>query len=58
MEESSDDGDMLSVSTNTDVTDSWILNSACSFHMTPNREWFDTYKSVNCGTVLMGNDSS
>lgn len=61
VEESSDDcdGDMLSVSANAEhVTDSWILDSACSFHMSPNREWFDTYMSVNCGTVLMGNDAT
>ncbi|KAH7849134.1 hypothetical protein Vadar_013515 [Vaccinium darrowii] len=47
VEESSDDcdGDMLSVSTNAEHgADSWILDSACSFHMSPNREWFDTYR--------------
>ena len=26
--------------------------------MTPHRDWFDTYKSVNCGSVLMGNDAA
>ena len=26
--------------------------------MSPNREWFDTYRSVDCGNVLMGNDAS
>jgi hypothetical protein len=35
--------------------DSWILDSACSFHVTPNRDWFDTYRSVNSGIVTMGN---
>lgn len=61
VEDSSEDGDgdMLSVSTNAEhLADSWILDSACSFHMSPNREWFDTYRSVNCGTVLMGNDAT
>jgi hypothetical protein len=24
--------------------------------MSPKRDWFTTYESVNCGTVLMGND--
>ena len=24
--------------------------------MTPHRDWFDTYKLVNCGSVLMIND--
>ena len=44
----SGDGDMLSVSS----------NSACSYHMTPNKDWFNTYKLVNSGSVLMGNDAS
>ena len=35
--------------------DSWILDSACSFHVTPNKDWFDTYKSINSGIVTIGN---
>jgi hypothetical protein len=34
---------------------SCILDSACSFHMTPNRDWFDTYRSVNSGIVTVSN---
>jgi hypothetical protein len=30
-------------------------DSACSFHVTSNRDWFDTYRSVNSGIVTMGN---
>ena len=26
--------------------------------MTPNKDWFNTYRSVNSGSVLMGNDAS
>ena len=37
---------------------SWIMDSACSYHMTPNKDWFDTYRLVNTGFVLMGNDAS
>ncbi|GMJ10713.1 hypothetical protein HRI_004740500 [Hibiscus trionum] len=33
------DGDMLSIST-TQFTDAWILDSGCSYHITPNMEWF------------------
>ncbi|KAH7858679.1 hypothetical protein Vadar_026589 [Vaccinium darrowii] len=45
-QDDSEDGDMLSVSANPDhLEDSWILDSACSYHMSPNREWFDTYRS-------------
>ncbi len=59
VENDSEDGDMLSVSSGSDhSTDSWVLDSACSFHMTPNRAWFDTYRLVDSGSVLMGNDAS
>ena len=26
--------------------------------MTPHGNWFDTYRSVNCGSVRMGNDTT
>ena len=55
----SGDGDMLSVSSNSDhLTDSWILDSTCSYHMTPNKDWFNTYNLVNFGSIMMGNDAS
>jgi hypothetical protein len=46
MEDNSDDadGDMLSVASNSEhLMDSWIMDSTCSFHITPNKDWFDTY---------------
>ena len=56
---SDSDGDILSVSSSANrLIDSWVLDSACSFHVTLHRDWFDTYKSVNCGSVLMGNDAT
>ena len=55
----SGDGDMLSVSSSSNhLTDSWILDSTCSYHMTPNQDWFNTYRLVNCASILMGNDAS
>ena len=55
----SGNGDMLSVSSSSNhLTDSWILDSACSYYMTPKKDWFNTYRSVNYGSVLMGNDAS
>lgn len=24
----------------------WILDSGCSYHMCPQRDWFDTYEGV------------
>ena len=53
------DGDMLLVSSNQDhLMDSLIMDLACSYHKTPNEDWFDTYMLVNSGYVLMGNDAS
>ncbi|KAE8715745.1 hypothetical protein F3Y22_tig00110160pilonHSYRG00324 [Hibiscus syriacus] len=46
---------MLSIST-TQLTDAWILDSGCSHHITPNREWFSTYMSVESGSVYLGDD--
>ena len=52
-------GDMLSVSSSTDdLNNSWLLDSACSFYVTPYRSWFDIYRLVNCSYVQMGNDAS
>lgn len=48
----------LSISSGTDsLIDSWILDSACSYHICPNRQWFNIFKSCNAGTMLMGNDA-
>ena len=38
--------------------DQWILDSNCSFHMCPNKTWFDTYEEKSGGNVFMGNDVS
>ena len=34
------------------------MDSACSYHVTPNKDWFDTNRLVNSGSVLMGNAAS
>ncbi|KAE8681185.1 Detected protein of unknown function [Hibiscus syriacus] len=49
------EGDMLSISM-TQLTDAWILDSGCSYNITPNREWFSTYRPVNSGSVYLGDD--
>ena len=57
--DSNSDGDMLSVSSSASrLIDSWVLDSTCFFHVTPHRDWFDIYKSINCGFVLMSNDAT
>lgn len=37
-------------------SDVWILDSGCSHHMCPNKDWFTNLETVNHGTVLLGND--
>ena len=36
----------------------WILDSRCSFHMTPNKACFETFKIVNGGQVILGNNKA
>ena len=49
-------GDDIVLSVSTDCSsDAWVLNSACSYHMTPRRDWFTTCRSIS-GEVLMGNN--
>ena len=36
----------------------WILDSGCSYHMSPDRECFATYESFDGGVVLMGNNAA
>ncbi|KAG8475009.1 hypothetical protein CXB51_031823 [Gossypium anomalum] len=40
------------------VSKEWIIDSGCTFHMSPNRDWFTTYETVFEGVVLMGNNAS
>ena len=35
----------------------WIFDSACTFHMCPNQDWFSTHETVSKGIVLMGNNT-
>ncbi|KAG8498873.1 hypothetical protein CXB51_005276 [Gossypium anomalum] len=57
-DENGDDFLLVSTSDNSKLASEWVLDSRCSFHMCPNREWFSTYSSVEGGVVRMGNDSS
>ena len=34
------------------------MDSECSYHMTPNKDWFDTYRLANFCSVMIGNDAS
>ncbi|KAG8503986.1 hypothetical protein CXB51_002302 [Gossypium anomalum] len=39
-------------------SDEWILDSGCTYHMSPNREWFSDLVELNGGVVYMGNDNA
>ena len=43
---------------NSRVGENWILDSGCTFHMTPNWDWFSTYEPMHKGVVSMGNNAS
>ena len=62
-EETSNDSevgaDLLLVSSGSNVLlESWVLDSTCSYHMTPKKDWFDMYKPCNGSMVQMGNDAT
>uniref|UniRef100_A0A2N9J1S8 Integrase catalytic domain-containing protein n=1 Tax=Fagus sylvatica TaxID=28930 RepID=A0A2N9J1S8_FAGSY len=40
-----------------DPYDEWVIDSAASYHVTPRREFFTSYKAGNLGRVKMGNKS-
>ncbi|KAG8493469.1 hypothetical protein CXB51_010771 [Gossypium anomalum] len=53
------DGELLVASVNdSKVSEEWILDSGCTFHMSPNRDWFTTYEIVSEGVFLMKNNAS
>ena len=55
IEENSNTANVLSI-TVTNLGDEWILDLGCSYHMSPNRNWFNTYQPIDSGKVLMGNN--
>ena len=52
-----DSAEALAVS-GEDSQKEWILDSGCSFHMCPNKGWFENYKQIDGGVVLLGNNKS
>ncbi|KAG8478019.1 hypothetical protein CXB51_027833 [Gossypium anomalum] len=53
------DGELLVTSVNdSKVSEEWILDSGCTFHMSPNQDWFITYETVSEDVVLMRNNAS
>ncbi|KAG8382493.1 hypothetical protein BUALT_Bualt05G0083000 [Buddleja alternifolia] len=56
-EDGYDSADVLLVS-NESTEKEWILDSGCTFHTTPNKDWFEKIKFLNGGKVLLGNNKS
>ena len=51
--------DLLLVSLGNNVlSESWVSDSTYSYHRTPKKDWFDTYKPYNGNMVQMGNDAT
>ena len=59
-DDSSDDGyhsaDLL-VASNSNIKGQWVLDLGCSFHLCHDKSLFHTYKPVDGGRVLMGNNN-
>ncbi len=56
--DNSDNGDVLIAFAGcVSMNDEWILDSACSFHMCCNKDWFSTYESVQSGDVVRMGDN-
>ena len=47
----------LVVSPSTSLQDEWILDSGCTHHMCPIRDWFLDLEELDGGVVYMGNDN-
>ncbi|KAK3008426.1 hypothetical protein RJ639_014825 [Escallonia herrerae] len=55
VEDNFDGADVLSVTINSS-DEGWIIDTSCSYHMCPNRDWFATYHSFDGSKVHMEND--
>lgn len=50
-----DSAEVLVVSKNSSMN-GWILDSGCSYHMTPHKEYFSSIEMRNMGVVQLGDD--
>ena len=51
-----EDSEFVFTSTSNRYKGEWILDSGCSYHMCPIKEYFTSLKLVDGGSVLMGNN--
>ena len=53
-----DDGHVLVATYGYKDSDEWILDSGCTFHMTPNKTFFQTYETIDGENVTTGNNTT
>ncbi|KAL4031342.1 hypothetical protein IC575_009619 [Cucumis melo] len=41
-----------------DIQDAWIMDSGCTFHMTPHRDFLTNFQKVDGGKVLLGDNGT
>ena len=58
VEDHSDGELLIAADGDSKPSEEWILDSGCTFHMYPNRNWFSTNETVSKSVVLMGYNSS
>lgn len=57
VEEGYESAEVLLIS-KSDSNKEWILDFGCSYHMCPNKSWFETLQETNVGIVLLGNNKA
>ena len=50
-----DSAEVLAI-TKTGVNKEWVLYLGCSFHMCPNKTWFETLEESDHEIILLGNN--
>ena len=56
-DESSDDA-LVVIAGCAETNDEWVLDTACTFHMCPHRDWFTTFDSTTAAGSVLGFDNS
>ena len=49
---------MFTASSSSGKSTLWLIDSGASYHMTPDRNSFSTYREIDGGEILMENDAS
>ena len=46
------------MASNGKIESQWVLDSGCSFHMSPDKTLFHEYETIDVDRVLMGNHNA